>query len=47
MLTAVARRLFGSANDRLVKTLDKPVARINALEPELIKHSDEELRDRH
>ncbi|HKU97431.1 MAG TPA: preprotein translocase subunit SecA [Vineibacter sp.] len=46
MFTAVARRLFGSANDRLVKTLDKPVARINALEPELIKLSDEELRDR-
>ena len=46
MFTAVARRLFGSANDRLVKTLDKPVARINALEPELVKLSDEQLRDR-
>ncbi len=46
MFAAVARRLFGSANDRLVKTLDKPVARINALEPELIKLSDDELRDR-
>ena len=32
MFAAVARRLFGSANDRRVKTLDKPVARINALE---------------
>ncbi len=46
MFTAVARRLFGSANDRLVKTLDKPVARINALEPKLVQLSDEQLRDR-
>ncbi len=46
MFTAVARRLFGSANDRLVKTLDKPVARINALEPELENLSDAALRER-
>ncbi|HJQ60008.1 MAG TPA: DEAD/DEAH box helicase, partial [Vineibacter sp.] len=46
MFTAVARRFFGSANDRLVKTLDKPVARINALEKSLVELSDEALRAR-
>ena len=44
MLGALARTLFGTANDRIVKGFDKPVARINALEPEFIKLSDEELR---
>src|SRR3981189_2883921 len=41
---APARGLFGTANDRVVKGFDKPVAKINALEPELIKLSDEQLR---
>ena len=44
MLGALARTLFGTANDRIVKGFDKPVARINALEPEFIKLSDEQLR---
>jgi len=44
MLGALARSLFGTANDRFVKGLDKPVAKINALEPELAKLSDEQLR---
>ncbi|WP_422001532.1 preprotein translocase subunit SecA [Reyranella sp.] len=44
MLAALARSLFGTANDRIVKGLDKPVARINALEPDLVNLSDEELR---
>src|SRR6185295_9771228 len=44
MLGALARSLFGTANDRIVKGFDKPVAKINALEPELIKLSDEQLR---
>jgi preprotein translocase subunit SecA len=44
MLGALAKRLFGSANDRIVKTLSPLVAKINALEPELEKLSDEELR---
>src|ERR1700722_13135363 len=44
MLGALARGLFGTANDRVVKGFDKPVAKINALEPELIKLSDEQLR---
>src|SRR3984957_10248880 len=44
MLGALARGLFGTANDRVVKGFDKPGAKINALEPELIKLSDEQLR---
>ncbi len=44
MLGALARSLFGTANDRIVKGFDKPVAKINALEPELSKLSDEQLR---
>src|SRR6188474_1494443 len=44
MLGALARSLFGTANDRIVKGFDKPVAKINALEPELTKLSDEQLR---
>ena len=44
MLGALARSLFGTANDRIVKGMDKPVARINALEPEFAKLSDEALR---
>jgi preprotein translocase subunit SecA len=46
MLGALARSLFGTANDRVVKGFDKPVARINALEPELASLSDEQLRAR-
>src|SRR3954471_5734190 len=44
MLGALARSLFGTANDRIVKGFDRPVAKINELEPELIKLSDEQLR---
>ncbi len=44
MLGSLARSLFGTANDRIVKGFDKPVAKINALEPELAKLSDEQLR---
>ena len=44
MLGAVARRLFGSANDRLVKSMRKTVDAINALEPSLVGLSDEALR---
>ena len=44
MLGALARSLFGTANDRIVKGFDKPVAKINALEPEFSKLSDEALR---
>jgi len=46
MIGAIARRLFGSANDRYVKSLHKQVAAINALEPEIEPLSDDELRAR-
>ena len=46
MLGALARRLFGSANDRYVKSLGPIVSAINELEPQLEAMSDEELRER-
>src|SRR4051794_28656687 len=44
MFGAVAKRLFGSANDRLVKSMRKTVEHINALEPTVAALSDEQLR---
>jgi preprotein translocase subunit SecA len=44
MLGALARSLFGSANDRVVKGFDRTVAKINALEAEFTALSDEDLR---
>jgi preprotein translocase subunit SecA len=46
MIGAIARRLFGSANDRFVKSLWPDVAAINALEPEVSALDDEALRAR-
>ncbi|MFQ5774834.1 MAG: preprotein translocase subunit SecA, partial [Kiloniellaceae bacterium] len=46
MLGALAKRLFGSANERFLRGLDPTVAAINALEPELEALSDDELRAR-
>ena len=46
MLGTIARKLFGTSNDRFVKRLDKPVADINALEPTVKALSDDELRAR-
>jgi len=46
MFGAVARKLFGSSNDRRVRSYQPRVAAINALEPELEKLSDEDLRAR-
>src|SRR5665213_2033666 len=46
MIGAVARKLFGSSNDRRVRKYQPRVDEINALEPELLKLSDEELRAR-
>jgi preprotein translocase subunit SecA len=43
MVKHLLKKVFGSRNDRLVKTLLKSVARINALEPELEQLSDEAL----
>lgn len=44
MLGKIARKIFGSANDRFVKKQYKTVNQINALEPDFIKLSDEELK---
>jgi preprotein translocase subunit SecA len=46
MFGALARRLFGSANDRYVKSLGPIVAAINEIEPQLVAMSDDELRAR-
>ncbi|MDP6516747.1 MAG: preprotein translocase subunit SecA, partial [Alphaproteobacteria bacterium] len=46
MLNVLARRVFGSANDRVVKTHRDTAERINLLEPDLEALSDEGLRGR-
>src|SRR3546814_15342293 len=46
MFCGLAKRLFGSANDRFLKGLNSTVAATNALEPELQELSDEVLRAR-
>ncbi len=44
MLNKIARKLFGSANERFVKKQFKIVEKINALEPDFEKLSDEQLK---
>ncbi len=44
MFGGLARRLFGSSNERLVKAMRPRVAAIQALEPEIQKLTDEQLR---
>jgi preprotein translocase subunit SecA len=46
MIAALARKLFGSANERRIKAYMPRVQKINALEAELEKLSDEQLRAR-
>ena len=46
MIGAVARKLFGSANERRIRSYQPRVAAINALEPELAALSDEALKAR-
>jgi preprotein translocase subunit SecA len=46
MLSALAKRLFGSANDRYIRTLVKTVQEINALEPEVKALDDAGLKAR-
>ena len=43
MLEAIAKRVFGSANERFLKGLQKVVDDTNALEPDIESLSDEEL----
>ena len=45
MFGAIAKSLFGSSNDRYVKSLGKIVDRINGFEPTIAAMSDDELRD--
>jgi preprotein translocase subunit SecA len=44
MFGALAYKIFGSSNDRALRSLHKPVDQINSLEPEMEKLSDEELK---
>jgi len=44
MWQKIAKSVFGSSNERYVKSLDKLVARINALEEQLEDFSDDELK---
>ncbi|TAN70734.1 MAG: preprotein translocase subunit SecA, partial [Magnetospirillum sp.] len=46
MFGAIARRIFGTANDRVLKPLKKHIDAINALEPSLEALSDDDLRGR-
>ena len=45
-LNTLAKRIFGSTNDRRLKAFSSRVPRINALEPEIMKLSNDELRAR-
>jgi preprotein translocase subunit SecA len=42
--SAIAKQVFGSANDRKVKPLWATVGKINALEPQFVTKSDDELK---
>ncbi|MDH7798130.1 MULTISPECIES: preprotein translocase subunit SecA [unclassified Beijerinckia] len=44
MFAAIAKKIFGSANERRLKQYASKVDAINALEPEIAKLSDDELR---
>ncbi len=46
MFGAIARRLFGTANDRFLKSLDSIVQAVNALEAEVAALDDEALKAR-
>jgi preprotein translocase subunit SecA len=46
MFAGLAKRIFGSASDRFIKGLNKTVADINALEPQLLALSDDDLKAR-
>ena len=44
MLTNIAKKIFGSRNDRLLKQYRKSVAKINALEEQMKALSDADLQ---
>jgi preprotein translocase subunit SecA len=45
MFAALAKNIFGSSNDRYVRSLGKTVDAINAFEPAMVAMSDDELRN--
>ncbi len=45
-MTTLAKKIFGSSNDRILKPYYAKVPRINALEPAIAKLTDDELRQR-
>jgi len=44
MISALAKRIFGTVNERMIKSIQPIVAEVNALEPEIAKLSDSDLR---
>ncbi|MGZ8265089.1 MAG: hypothetical protein ACXW2I_12850, partial [Burkholderiales bacterium] len=44
MIQGVLRKIFGSRNERLLKQYSRRTREINALEPEISRLSDAELR---
>ena len=46
MISGLLKKIFGTKNDREIKALTKEVEKINALESEYEKLSDEELKNK-
>ena len=46
MISGLLKKIFGTKNDREIKALTKEVEKINALESEYEKLSDEDLKNR-
>lgn len=46
MISSILKKIFGTKNEREVKAMFKTVDKINALEDEYSKLSDEELKDK-
>jgi len=44
MFNKIAKKIFGSRNDRLIKAMSREVEKINALEPQIEALSDQELQ---
>ncbi|HBN54619.1 MAG TPA: hypothetical protein DD456_11525, partial [Stenotrophomonas sp.] len=44
MINSLLTRVFGSRNERQLRQLNRIVAKINALEPEIQKLSDDQLK---
>ncbi len=44
MFTTLARKIFGTANDRILKSINAIIAQVNSFEPAIVALSDVELR---